>query len=639
MHESPIRVLLIEDNKADVRLIQEMLRGNRGKFQITVASKLATAFESLTRGGIDVVLLDLGLPDSTGFETFTRLHENASNLPIIVLTGLDDETVAVRAVREGAQDFIPKAILTQTILDRTIRYAIERKHAQKAIAESEERYRLAIESSIDGVAILKGTTLTYASHELARMFGYEVPVDLIGKPLATIVHPEHQEMAADYCLSKQMGRSAPSKYEFKGLRKDGRVIFVEVSETTVTYHGETNCLAYVRDVTERKRIERELLRIQKQEAISELSAGIAHDFNNLLSVILGYINMARLESTVHAQAHEHLDEAEKGVMQARDLVQKFMAFARGGTAEGPLVPVKELIATAVERISGAPGVACEVLLPDDLWPVKSDRSLIIQVLHNILENAGEAMPDGGAIRIRAENVELTSESSGLELPADSGRYIKISISDEGVGIPENCLHRVFDPYYSTKSRGTRKGMGLGLTLAFSAVRKLGGDIHLESRCGSGTTVHLYLPAAQKPLAAQTESEPVHVRGGKKVLILDEHETMRRLIQSMLESMGHQAQASLDGNEALQMYAEALAAGAPFDVVIVEQTIEGGSGGERNLARLLEIDPGAQAVVTTKSPDDPIMRSFGQRGFKAALAKPFSMKELEQILTGIPARKT
>jgi two-component system, cell cycle sensor histidine kinase and response regulator CckA len=640
MKEEAMRILLVEDNKADVRIISEMLRSTGALFHITSATRLAAAFECLSREEFDIVLLDLGLPDSAGFETFSSLHDAAPKLPIVVLTGLDDEALAVRAVRDGAQDFLTKMDLNKTALDRAIRYAIERKHVQEALRESEERYRLAIESAIDGVGIIKETSFTYASHELARMFGYDAPGDLVGKPLATIVHPEHQALVMGYCLEKQKGLTAPGKYEFKGLRKDDQLIFVEASETAVRYHGEINCLAYFRDVTERKKMERQLLRMQKLETINELAGGIAHDFNNLLSLTLGYTTLARLDSASHSKVHEHLREAEKSILQTGDLVRKFMAFAKGGTPLKHRSSVSELMGPVIERILNDPRMQCVVLLPDDLWQVVIDRVLMTQVLHNIFQNACEAMPEGGTITIRAKNLEMTLNRLGSDLPAAIGEYVKLSIHDQGVGIPEDCLHRVFDPYFSTKARGTQRGMGLGLTFALSAVRNQGGDIDLESKQGLGTTVNLYLPAVQMVPEECIESgqrQPATM--GKRVLAMDDHDGMRGLTKALLERLGYEADVARDEEEAVRLYTEARTAGAPFDAVILEQTVGGGRGGEKTLARLLNIDPQIRAVVTTKFPDDLILSFYRQQGFEAALAKPYNLKELGQVLSGILESRT
>lgn len=242
----------------------------------------------------------------------------------------------------------------------------------------------------------------------------------------------------------------------------------------------------------RKLMEEELFKAKKLESIGILAAGIAHDFNNLLTPILGYISLAKASLTPDNNIYKNLDSAEKASLMAKDLVQRFITFAKGGNPVKRVISIKELIREASQFLPDS-NVACEFNIAEDLRDVEADSGQIFQVIHNIVLNASEAMPDGGIIKITAENVTVSAEDN---LPIDDGAYVRISIKDNGIGIPEANLSKIFDPYFTTKGMDSKKGTGLGLATAYSIVKKHGGYISVESEVGAGSTFYIYLPAAQ-----------------------------------------------------------------------------------------------------------------------------------------------
>ncbi len=242
----------------------------------------------------------------------------------------------------------------------------------------------------------------------------------------------------------------------------------------------------------RKKLEEELFKARKLEAIGILAAGIAHDFNNLLTPILGNISLAKMNLGIDNKIYDNLDRAERASMTARDLVQRFMTFAKGGEPVKKIIPVGGLI-REVAYFALSPNVVCEFNIAEDLLTVEADSGQISQVIHNIVMNASEAMPEGGVIDITAENTNIGAIDN---LPLDEGMHVKVSIKDNGTGIPEKNLSKIFDPYFTTKGMDSRKGTGLGLATAYSIVKRHGGHISVESKAGAGTTFNIYLPAAQ-----------------------------------------------------------------------------------------------------------------------------------------------
>lgn len=399
-----------------------------------------------------------------------------------------------------------------------------------------------------------------------------------------------------------------------------------------------------REIQERRRIEEALLKAKKLEAIGTLAGGVAHDFNNLLSIILGSVSLARMDVQPEDPVFARLNDIEKVSLKARDLTQKFITFSSGGAPVRKPLSVKNLIENIASLECVGSDVVCRSSFPADLWIVDADEGQMKQVFHNVLENAKEAMPRGGTIDIIAENTQLPAETANGKAPAlplPDGRYIKISIKDKGEGIPKENLPKVFDPYYSSKRKGTDKGMGLGLTIAYSVVKKHGGLIHIESETGSGTEVDIYLPAPalqQKITKEIDKADTVSAGKGakKKILMMDDEPMMLEMSREMLKRMGYEVALSKNGEEAIQLYQQSLTSGHRFDAVILDLVVKKGMDGETAMQQLLKIDPQVTAIVTSGYSDSPIISEFERYGFKGAINKPFMMNQFKEIVANVLA---
>ncbi len=468
------------------------------------------------------------------------------------------------------------------------------------------------------------------------VFGYTAQ-EAIGKNLLELIVPEESRPVFLQCL--KTGRCIRESGEFMSsgelvLRhKNGRTIPIYCMHTAVCMDGQEPLLFSIAiDISDRKQIEEELLNAKKLEAIGLLAGGIAHDFNNLLFVILGNISMAQMKLNDRATASRHLDEAEKACLRAKDLTHKFITFSSGG---GPLkssASIRDLIDNAVSLVLSGSNIRGDTRIPDNLWFAEMDESQMRQTLTGVLSNAREAMPRGGVIRVRAENLEVGAREKTSLLLEKEGRYVRMVISDEGTGIPAEHLGKIFDPYFSTKYRGSQKGMGFGLAIARSVIRKHNGNIQVESEPGKGTQVTILLPASP----ANTESVPARIgvmrRGGRKrVLIMDDEEMLSDLAKTMLEHLGYDVSVAADGNEAVGMYSEAMEEGREYDVVILDLTVKGGMGGQEAVQKLLYLNPGVKAIVSSGYSNDPIMCDFTKYGFQDILSKPYDLDKLEAVL--------
>jgi PAS domain S-box-containing protein len=383
---------------------------------------------------------------------------------------------------------------------------------------------------------------------------------------------------------------------------------------------------------EHELLEQEHLRVAKLESISTLAGGIAHDFNNLLTGVIGNIGLAKMYVEPDSKTLETLDEAEKAAGRARNLTQQLLTFARGGKPVKKSSDIATLLReTATFALRGS-AVKLELSLPGNLWSVEVDEDQINQVIQNIIINAEEAMPSGGILQIRAGNMVLKKAGA---LPLSKGNYVLIDIEDEGVGISREHLQRIFEPYFTTKQRGS----GLGLSTAYSIITNHGGYIYAESAQGKGTTFHVYLPASGRPARVKEKLAPdCSTRAGGRVLVMDDDEIIRKMLSNMLHLIGYEAEVTGDGAEALASYARAHEAGEPFDAVIMDLTIPGGMGGKEAVKKLLEINPDARVIVSSGYATDPIMSEYKKYGFSAVITKPYSVGQLEEILRGVSKRK-
>jgi signal transduction histidine kinase/ActR/RegA family two-component response regulator len=391
----------------------------------------------------------------------------------------------------------------------------------------------------------------------------------------------------------------------------------------------------VRAEAQREQLEARLRHAQKMEAIGTFAGGIAHDFNNLLGAIIGNIELARLDIRSDKQSITAMDSALQAATQAADLTRKFITFATGGHPAKMAAAAKGLITEAVSLSLSGSAVRAEYCLPDDLWEIEIDQMQIKQSLSNIAINAAEAMPGGGTIRVTAENVEINPPAEADGPAVSEGRYVKLVISDQGKGIPPENLARIFDPYFSTKARGTEKGMGLGLAIAHSIITRHRGFIYAESQPGVGTAFHVYLPASETDRGSAPTDSPgrcARVRDKRRLLLMEDEAALAQMTIKMLNRLGYEdVEHAWGGDEAVERFKRAMESDSPFDLVILDLTIKGGTGGKETVKKLLEMDQNLRAIVTSGYANDPVMSQYADHGFCASLHKPFGMRDLREAM--------
>ncbi|MFH2045538.1 MAG: ATP-binding protein [Pseudomonadota bacterium] len=500
------------------------------------------------------------------------------------------------------------------------------KVRETALRESETRYRTLFENMLEGFAYCRMLFENGRPHDFVYLVvnnafqnqtGFK---NVVGKNVSEVIpgiQKADPELLERFAIVALTGR--PERFEY----------YVNVMNMWFdfsVYSPGKECFVVMFDnITERKQTEEDIQKSQKLESVGILAGGIAHDFNNILTVILGNISLAKMSIKSDHKIFDLLSATEAASKRAQALTMQLLTFAKGGAPVKEVYSIAKILEESSRFILTGSKSRCDFSIAKDLRPAEIDTGQISQVINNIVINANQSMPDGGIIQIRAEN-KLIEEKHGL--PLQPGKYIMITIKDNGMGIDEKYLPKVFDPYFSTK----QTGIGLGLATAYSIIKKHGGHISVNSRLGYGTTFYIYLPASGKEI--QLKEESVLLKGKGKILIMDDDKYLRLMIGEMLDMLGYEAEFAKDGDEAIALYKKAWESGKPYDAVILDLTIPGAMGGKDVIKILLEIDPEVKAIVSSGYSDDPIMSNFREYGFKGMMPKPFGDNALSKVLNDV-----
>lgn len=514
----------------------------------------------------------------------------------------------------------------------------ERKAAEEKIQQSEQFIRSILDTVDEGFIVIDKDYRILTANK-AYCSQVSLPSDqVIGRHCHGISHKSGRpcyETGEECAVQKVFATGEPHTALHRHQDGDGHMLFVETKGFPIhdAAGNVVSVIETINNITEKHLLEEERLKTQKLESIGTLAGGIAHDFNNLLQGIFGYISMAKMTINEKEKSLAMLEQAEKALHQSVNLTTQLLTFSKGGKPVKKLVDLRPLIEGSAKFTLSGSRSDIRMNIPEDLWLVDADGGQLGQVIQNIVLNADQAVPVGGTVVVSAANI---ADADALLPPGLArGDYVVIMIRDTGVGIPEQYLSRIFDPYFTTKE----KGSGLGLATSYSIIRNHGGMIDVTTKSGEGTAFAIYLPASVGKVRTETAARTKETTRSRaaKILVMDDEELIRNLSGVLLRELGHDVEVAPHGQETLEKYQAALAAGQPFDLVILDLTIRGGMGGAETLRKLLEIDTGVKAIVSSGYSDDAIIAEYLSNGFKGYLKKPYNVDELRDALSILMAR--
>lgn len=516
-----------------------------------------------------------------------------------------------------------------------------RRETERSLQESEERLAVTFRSIAEGVITTDAEGKIVLINRVAEQLTGWKKDEALGKPLKEVFRIEYE-------MLREPGENSVDTAVKTGRMVDltGNTLLIArddkeriISESAVPVHdSDSNIVGVVvafRDITEKQRMEREAQRAQKLESLGLLAGGIAHDFNNLLTSILGNIGLVKLYTSTgkYDKIMKTTTRTEQAVVRTKNLTQQLLTFAREGKPVKETLCITSVLEESISFSLRGSNVKCESFLPGDLRTVEADGGQLSQVFNNLIINARQAMPEGGNIKIAAENIYLGRPdlSTPSKQPSTKdGIYVKISVEDFGIGISKKDLKKIFEPYYTTKKKGT----GLGLASSFSIILKHNGFITVGSRVGEGSVFCVYLPASVKTVEKKEDPEGPPVPGSGKILVMDDDESLLQLVEDMLAFLGYEVETGRDGAAVIAVYKAAREAGKPFDAVMIDLTIPGGMGGEEAIKGLLQIDPDIKSIVSSGYSNSPVLSDYLSYGFKARIIKPYRIEELSRVLHAV-----
>ena len=532
--------------------------------------------------------------------------------------------------------------LSEMIIDQQrayvamVRDVTERKRFEQQIAAEKESLGVTLRAIGDGVITtdVNGKVIMLNS-EAEKLTGWSSK-EGIGQPLKSVFDVTI-DLAAQAKVQKSGYRSEaqsillnlPESVTLTSRDGNERVIEQVASPIRDNKNEVAGVVLVFRDITARQRAETERRKAETLEQLGLLAGGIAHDFNNLLTAIIGNISLASVLLPPNDEMAERLDDAKNASLRARDLAQQLLTFARGGTPIKKTASIGKLIQDTVSFSLRGSHNRSEFEFGVDLSSAEIDAGQISQVIANLVVNADQAMPNGGTLHVSCENFSYSATTTPAVPDLAAGDYVRIRIRDEGVGIPAKYMKRIFDPYFTTKP----KGSGLGLATAYSIIKNHSGLMTVESEVHVGTTFTIYLPAAldqEMPVEAPRTFTPA-MPGTGRVLVVDDEDAIRDLVEFTLTRLGYKVWQAATALEGVNIYREKFEAGERFDAVILDLTLPGGIGGKEALKKLIEIDPTVNAIVSSGYATDATMSRYQDFGFRGVIAKPYEAAELGKIV--------
>ena len=626
-----IRVLLVEDNQGYVKFLKEVFFEATESlfnpiFEITHQNTVQDALNYLENHSIDLVLLDLHLPDSRGFSTFQTIHECVKGVPIVILSGALDHEIHIQAMRAGAQDYLVKGETSPEIVLRSVLYSLERHSLRDELMRNKEELRtsndnllLILERNADGIIIADKNKIIQFANASARKILNAAKPELIGTevwfPIPTgmtecVFHPSIEEAQ-----------------------------YLELVTGEIEWLGKPAKMISIRDTTERRKIENRLRNSQKIEALGRLAGGVAHEFNNILAIIGGFNQLVLRSSSDLEEAKPWLRKVDGAVKRGTQLATQLLGFTRQGKYEPESLTINEIITNTIEMINPTikRTVQVESRFVDPIYSIFGDYAQLESIFVNLFINADDAMEDGGQLLIEVENRSIdVEETLSFAWYMEPGDYVEIKVTDNGSGMEPGIVDKVFEPFFTTKEPG--KGTGLGLANVYGIVKNHGGHILCKSIPNEGTTFEILLPSYKEnknELIQKKFQEIQKTEVGAKglVLIVDDEMDILYLLKEMLSDIGYTSLWATNGVEAVQVYEQSY---HNLCAVLLDLRMPVMPGTE-TFMKMREISPSVPIILLSGFHKDKEVDLILEKGAEAFIQKPYSLDEISEILDSVKGK--
>src|ERR1017187_5531169 len=638
MPETRIRILPVEDVPADAELAKRELIKAGITFDIRRVETREAFLAGIADFVPDLILSDYRLPEFDGMQALRLAGEHAPNVPVIITTGSVNEETAVDCMKAGAVDYVLKEQLgrlgtaVRSALERQ-RLVVERRRAGEALRESEDRYRSLFATSLDAVLLTTPGGEILAAHAAAcRMFGRSEE-ELIQVGRAGVVDRSDPDVAAGL---DERARTGTFHGEIAFRRRDQTKFTGEISSVVFTdKHGQARTSMVIRDVTDRRQLEAQLVQAQKMEAVGRLAGGVAHDFNNLLTVIQGYAELLGASLANDPERSESVGEIVRAAERAAALTRQLLAFSRRQVLETRILDLGAVVADTEKMLRRLIGEDVEVVVvrPATLGHVKADPGQIEQVLLNLAVNSRDAMPGGGRLTLELADVTLDAPLATSHDSIPSGRYVVVSVRDTGNGMDTETLSHLFEPFFTTKEKG--KGTGLGLATVFGIIKQSGGYGDVAGAPGAGTPIRVYLPRSDARTTSGVRPRVSSRAGSETVLVVEDEAAVRNLVRAVLERKGYVMLTAQNGAAALELVDKHTGV---IDVLLTDVVMPGMNG--RELAALVTARRPKVKVIFMSGYTADVPAEFGVEGGPAFFSKPFNERaltaKLREVLDTPPA---
>jgi signal transduction histidine kinase/CheY-like chemotaxis protein len=658
-------VLLVEDNSAEARLLQEILKSTgHQRFVLVRVKRLAEAIAYLHTHPVDVALLDLTLPDSTGLASLDALTRSMPSLPVVVLTNTNDEDLAVEAVRRGAQDYLIKRQVNQELLVRSLRYAIERKQAAEALREANEVLEHRVQ---ERTAELKAANDRLRQEidrrqqvqehlELAQKAGkigtveWSLQTDTVTwsqdphpEPLAPgsfagpyrawlqMLHPDDRtRVDGELWQAIASGQELDTEFRLLAANGDTRWTVVKGSAFKDKEGKPLRAIGIHMDITDRKQLEAQFLRAQRLESLGTLASGIAHDLNNILTPMLAVAQLLPLQfPDIDSRTRRILEMLETSAKRGANLVKQILSFARGVEGKRLTLKIGHVLAEVKNILTQTlpKSIAIETDIDSNLWSISGDATQLHQVVMNLCVNARDAMPDGGTLTVTARNRVLAEDQARRYLDGRAGGYVVVTVADTGTGIPPDILHRIFDPFFTTKEMG--KGTGLGLSAVLGIVKSHNGFVDVQSHPDRGSQFSVFLPACDRdPRTVDTNTDLDLLRGNQElILVVDDETTICEIAKTTLELYNYRVLTADGGEGATALFAERRDEVRCVLMDLMMPFMDGLAA----IPLLQRLNPDIYAIAMSGLNSTEAVAEAERQGFQGFLAKPFTTQELLQAV--------